>query len=191
MPIPPSLAEDFRVATTPYIKSWSYGLLRFPRQPSATFDDNVKGTLHDQRIFGPIHDLQCACGELAGERYANMICHLCGVKCARLSVRATRFGHIDFIDPIRHPFAQDVKILCFPVLPATFLESPGGQQLQDLYDQLIERAASADTEKIADAVMSIADYLTPPVVTAHHWNLADCETLAHGLALERPHTDLY
>lgn len=183
MPIPSPLHEAFEVATTGEIKSWSFGALQFRRHHSATSRDNVKGTLYDQRIFGPVNDFKCACGKYAGNRYAELICDRCGVKVTTRSARATRFGHVDFVEPIAHPFAQDSCLRCFPVLPAIFIESRMGQHLQDLYDRLIETAAKHERPQLAVAVASLVDYLVPAVTAAYNWNLTDCKTLGRGLAL--------
>jgi len=132
MTIPSALQEAFRIATTRDIHSWSFGALTARRHASATYHDNVKGTLHDQRIFGPVQDLRCACGKYSGAHCAIMICDMCGVKVAPKSLRSIRFGHIDFTTDLRHPFDSDTKLSCFPVIPADFLQSAGGDPLQRL-----------------------------------------------------------
>lgn len=184
MTIPTPLDVDYRVVTSHEIHSWSFGALKAPRHPSATFRDNVFGTLHDQRIFGPIRDFKCGCGKYADERYKGMICDRCGVKIGPSTIRGSRFGHIDFPDPIAHPFSPDSELWCFPVLPILFIQSPGGRQLPTLYDQLIEAADNQLAARIHEIITSIIDQLTPVVVIAHDWRFAVARTLARGLALE-------
>ncbi len=186
--IPTPLDADYRVATSHDIRSWSFGALKSPRDDSATHSDNVAGTLHDQRIFGPIHDFKCACGKYVGDRYKNMICDRCGVKIAPNAIRASRFGHVDFSAPITHPFAADTELQCFPVLPILFIESPGGQQLPALYDQLIDTAKNQAITRIHETITSIIDQLIPVAATAHNWRLAAARTLARGLALKHKDT---
>ncbi|MEZ6138880.1 MAG: hypothetical protein R3C53_28680 [Pirellulaceae bacterium] len=184
MTIPIPLDTDYCDATSHDIRSWSFGALTSPRHASATFRDNVAGTLHDQRIFGPIHDFKCACGRYDGDRFKNMICDRCGVKVASSTIRGSRFGHIEFASPIAHPFAPDKELQCFPVLPILFIESPGGHRLQTLYDQLIDDAKEKTATRIAETINSICDQIAPVAIAAHDWDLSAAGTLARGLALK-------
>ncbi|MBN2473608.1 MAG: hypothetical protein JXB62_03290 [Pirellulales bacterium] len=188
MTIPTSLSSDYRIATSREIRSWSFGVLTATRHPSATSYDNVRGTLHDQRIFGPVDDFKCACGKYRGDRYRGMVYDHCGVKIAPNTTRGSRFGHIEFPDPIGHPFAPTSELQCFPVLPILFIQSPGGRLLPTLYDQLIEASNNHATSKIQETITSIVAHLTSVVVTAHRWRLAASRTLARGLALECRHS---
>ena len=183
MAIPSPLSADYRVATSRDIRSWSFGSLTAVRQASATFSDNIPGTLHDQRIFGPVQDFRCACGKYLGDRYKGMICDRCGVKIAPCATRGSRFGHIELIEPIAHPFASNSELQCFPVIPGGFLESPGGRDLLVLYDELIEASQTPD-RPCSQIVASIIDQLAPLVITAHNWHLLVSRTLARGLAIE-------
>jgi DNA-directed RNA polymerase beta' subunit len=185
MSIPSTLQSAFRIATTRDIRSWSFGALTAKRHTSATFHDNVKGTLHDQRIFGPIRDFKCACGKYSGESHANMICDMCGVKVAPNSTRSTRFGHIEFTTDVQHPFDSETVLSCFPVLPADFIQSSGGQRLQALFDQLIESNMNGNHDHVVETTTEIVEWLTPVVVTLHNWNVFPARnTLARGIALE-------
>lgn len=87
------------------------------REPNSSLANNVAGTLHCQRIFGPIHDFECSCGKYRGQQFAKMICDRCGVKIDHTGIRRIRFGHIPFQQEVRHPFDEATKIDCFPVLP--------------------------------------------------------------------------
>lgn len=184
MPIPAPLAADYRPATSREIRSWSFGALTSPRAESATFYDNVRGTLNDQRIFGPIDDFRCGCGKFVGDRYQGMICDRCGVKIDSSAIRAARFGHIEFDAAVRHPFAPDCELNCFPVIPIAFIESPGGRRLPDLYDRLVVAANTESVARVSESVDAIVDQLTPPAITLHEWRLDAAEMFAHGLALE-------
>ena len=185
MPIPVSMQNNFRIAGTKDIRSWSYGALTARRHAGATFLDHVRGTLHDQRIFGPVRDYRCACGKFSGERYALMICDRCGVKITTRSSRSTRLGHIDFTSAVQHPLDAETEILCFPVVPADFIESIGGRQLPELYEELIESNQQNDVRHLSQIASAIVELLTPVVVMLHAWNISPaCKTLAHGIGLE-------
>jgi hypothetical protein len=185
MQIPSALQSTFRIAKTSDIRSWSYGGLTAPRDTSATFQDNVKGTLFDQRIFGPIRDFKCACGKYSGDDFANMVCDICGVKVTSKRSRSTRFGHIDFFIDIAHPLSPEMRLSCFPVVPADFIQSPGGQRLQALYDQLIEGNLRRNYDDLAISTNTIVECLTPLVVMLNNWSIVTPrDTLARGIALE-------
>ncbi len=186
MLMPSELKDTFRIAKTHDIRSWSYGVVTQKRRDGETYLDNVKGTLNDQRIFGPIHDHKCACGMYSGEDYANMVCDICGVKVAPASIRFARFGHIDFPDVIPHPLDPKTMLKCFPVMPAEYLWSATGQQLQELYEQLVEASGDHNQDQIMGLTTAIAELLTPTVVLLHNWNVVPArETFARGVALHR------
>lgn len=114
-----------------------------------------------------------------------MICDMCGVKVATKSIRSTRFAHIDLTIDVQHPLDPEAILSCFPVVPADFLESPVGEQLQGLYDQLIETNARGNPDDVSKTANGIVEWLTPVVVTLQNWNIQPaCNTLAHGIALE-------
>jgi len=185
MPVPTELDNTFRVASPADIKVWSFGVLTAPRHYSATFHDNVKGTLHDQRIFGPTRDLTCACGKYAGHRFKGMVCDMCGVKVTQRSSRSRRFGHIEFATNVPHPLDPDAMMSCFPVIPADFTQSNKGQPLLRLYDELIESNNDGKHEEVRSITTAIVDLLTPVVLLLHNWSLNDDrDLLAHGIALE-------
>lgn len=60
----------------------------------------VPGGLLCERIFGPLHDWECACGELKGQEHAGETCPTCGVDIAASEVRGRRYGHIDLFRPV-------------------------------------------------------------------------------------------
>lgn len=186
MPIPSDLKDTFRIAKTLDIRSWSFGAVTERRSDAATYQNNVKGTLNDQRIFGPIRDYKCACGKYSGEEYANLVCDICGVKTASTSIRFARFGHIDFPDVIRHPFDPETMLSCFPIMPAEFLNSASGQRLQELYEQLVESSIGHNKDQLVRLTTAIVELLTPTVILLHNWNIVSArDTFASGIALHR------
>lgn len=185
MTLPAQLEHRYCTATSADIRSWSFGRLTSPRRATATLSDNVRGTLHNQGIFGPLHDFRCACGKYAGDRYRNMICDICGVKVASTAVRTSRFGHIEFSAVIPHPFSPELELSCWPVLPLGVTESPGAQPLLELYDKLIEASATHSEVENRRAVLSIMDHLVPSTLTVVAWGIAAADSLAQGMALKR------
>jgi len=124
--LPTAMAHLYCPATNRDIRSWSFGLVNAQRESGATDWEKQKGTLDDQRIFGPLRDLECACGKYKGPRCQGMICDRCGVKVTTPDVREKRFGHIELPEEIRHPWTDEGKLATFPVLPAVFLERAEG-----------------------------------------------------------------
>ena len=69
------------------------------------------------RVFGPVVDHCCMCTKYRGEDKLGVTCEKCGVTVAPASVRATRFGHIDLVVPLRHPWLTDMYVQRLLVLP--------------------------------------------------------------------------
>jgi hypothetical protein len=167
------------------VRSWSFGVLQSPRDPGAQGWQQRRGTLDDQRIFGPLRDFECACGKYRGPRYRGMICDRCGVKLTSREARRKRFGHIELPEPVRHPLGEAANLLvAVPVLPASFIESSGGAQRASVYEDLVRSAAAAAHEGPARALERLAELLLPVATVAHQWGLGEAATLARGLALE-------
>jgi hypothetical protein len=184
--LPPVIAARYRLATDCEIRSRSFGCLRVPRDPQAANWNQRRGTLEDQAIFGPIRDFECACEKYHGEQHRNLICHVCGVKVTTCSVRRQRFGHFDLPKPITHPIGLGGEQLSvFPVLPASFLESPSGEDLAALYDALLKSSTAESPEQVADGLRRLIHLLVPALTVALEWDLHDANTLAWGLALDR------
>ncbi len=178
--LPEILGTRYRLATASEVRSWSYGQITAIRQSSRVGYHQQIGTLDDQRIFGPVRDFECACGNYRGQLHHRMVCDLCGVKVTVKEERRTRFGHIELPAPIPHPFLDESEQLnAVPVLPAVFFESSAGSELALAYDDLAGRVAT-------DSVVSLSRLfclLLPVVVFAHQWSLAESSLLAQGLAL--------
>jgi hypothetical protein len=181
--LPSSLAAVYRPATDREVCSWSFGAVKAPRDPGATTWQARRGTLDDQAIFGPLRDFRCACGKYEGNRHRSMICDLCGVKVTTREARRQRFGHMNLPVAVPHPLGEGgERLSAVPVLPAAFWQAPAGGQLAQRYDEL----ARATTEQLLTAgVASLIELMLPVVTLAHDWNLAEGQTLARGLALER------
>ncbi|MEK7586343.1 MAG: hypothetical protein AAB453_00555, partial [Patescibacteria group bacterium] len=57
-----------------------------------------------ERIFGTSRDFECRCGKYKGTKYKGIICEKCGVKVTASRVRGQRFGHINLVKPVIHPW---------------------------------------------------------------------------------------
>src|SRR5262249_19129683 len=203
--LPASLGEVYRPATDREVCSWSFGAVKAPRNPSATSWQDRRGTLDDQAIFGPLHDFHCACGKYEGERYRGMICDLCGVKVTTCETRRQRFGHINLSVAVSHPLGEGgERLSAVPVLAAAFWQAPAGGQLAQRYDALARATTSGVCKALATGsggwpdwtaeraeqllaaeVARLFELLLPVATFAHEWDLAEGQTLAHGLALEQ------
>ncbi len=177
MPIPDPFTSEFRIAEDSEIRSWSFGQISKTRVPnSAPLAEHV-GTLTDERIFGPSIDYRCACGKYDGLEYNGIICDLCGVKIATTDARRRRFGHIKFpTKHIEHPFDSSVKMGCFPVIPAIYLESPSGRELCEYYERLLAEPFS---------LFQLIEYLAPMAENSIRWLTEDSDIFTRGIGLIR------
>ncbi|MBN2497661.1 MAG: hypothetical protein JXR96_23915 [Deltaproteobacteria bacterium] len=72
----------------------------------------VPGGLFCSRIFGPVHDYECACGKYQRMRHRGVVCEDCGVEVTGSRVRRERFGHLELAAPVLHPWcAEEVGLL--------------------------------------------------------------------------------
>lgn len=183
--LPLTLVAWYRPATDREVRSWSFGLLQAIRQPDATSWGQQLGTLDDQRIFGPRQELACSCGKYRGPSCRNLVCDICGVKVTTLEARRQRFGHIELPVSIAHPLGGEAQRLStFPVLPASFVESSGGEPLARLYEDLVRAVDSESLERLQAGMNHLIESLLPVLSIAHAWDLQEAGTIARGLALE-------
>lgn len=68
------------------------------------------------RIFGPVEELSCFCGKYQGEEHRGTVCEKCGVVVESTSLRHERFGHIEFAQPLTHPWTEATitRVLVLP-----------------------------------------------------------------------------
>jgi hypothetical protein len=183
--LPPLIAARYRPATEREVHARSFGQVKAPRNTDAAGWEQRRGTLEDQRIFGPLRDFECACGKYRGLKYENMICDRCGVKVTTGTVRRRRFGHIDLPGPIVHPLGENGEhISAISVLPAAFVESRGGGRLAELYDELVRGSLSESVEGLVGSFQRLLELILPAAIVAHEWDLQEAEVLTWGLVLE-------
>jgi hypothetical protein len=182
--LPESLAADYRLATAREVRHWSFGTVKSVGQTDAIGWEQQVGTLDDERIFGPLRDLACACGKYQGENHRGMICDWCGVKVTMREERRRRFGHIDLAVEVAHPLGDAGDLIrVVPVLSAGFRESPTGGGLAEAYEALV--SAGRNTNKLTANLHTLIDILLPVATLAHEWSLPDSAVLARALVLAR------
>jgi hypothetical protein len=195
MILPTSLAAIYRPAADHEVRSWSFGALKRPRPASEATWQDQRGTLHDQAIFGPLQPFNCACGKYRGARHKNMICDICGAKVTTPDVRRRRFGHIDLAAAVAHPLGTKGEMMAsVPVMPAVFWQTKRGEPLIQIYDHLTLHSANAPVANklnqrnghaVGPLLEQLMEVLLPVATFAVEWTLAESDTFAHGLALER------
>lgn len=185
MSIPAPLAVHYQIATPQSVRSRSHGAVKLRQNESAVeYESHQRGTLRDQVIFGPIRDFECACGKYEGQRFQGTICDHCGVKIGPTTLRSTRFGHIELNNAIPHPLSEEASLACFPVLPARYFESPSGEPLVGLYEDLIGAVENRSTDAICSTLHSICEVVLPVLLAAVAWRLSEASILGQGVALE-------
>ena len=84
------------------IKSWSFGEIKKPETINYRTFKPEKDGLFCARIFGPIKDYECLCGNYKRMKFRGIICEKCGVEVTKSNVRRERMGHIDLACPVAH-----------------------------------------------------------------------------------------
>ena len=90
------------IASPDRIRSWSFGEIKKPETINyRTFKPERDG-LFCARIFGPIKDYECLCGNYKRMKYKGIVCEKCGVEVTLTKVRRDRMGHIELSAPAAH-----------------------------------------------------------------------------------------
>ncbi|MBP5639544.1 MAG: DNA-directed RNA polymerase subunit beta' [Victivallales bacterium] len=90
------------VASPDTIRSWSRGEVKNPETINYRTFKPEKGGLFCERIFGPQHDYECACGKYKRQKNKGIVCDRCGVEVTVSRVRRERMGHLDLAVPVSH-----------------------------------------------------------------------------------------
>jgi len=190
MPSVDSIQDNYLVATSADIRSWSSGSVKRRLQWGHRRDDwtVVADTLWDQRTFGPVEDLRCACGKFFGTEFVRLTCDICRVKVSYRKARTIRFGHINLPIEIPHPFVKEAEPLdAVPIVPAYYWETREGAPLADAYEELVHQTLIDPTQEDL-----IAAYGTILAILEHRYEqLQDHEIerakqLARGMAMKEP-----
>lgn len=81
---------------------WSRGEIKKPETINYRTFKPEKGGLFCEKIFGPTHDWECACGKYKKIKHKGIVCDRCGVEVTLSKVRRERMAHIDLAVPVVH-----------------------------------------------------------------------------------------
>ncbi|MCX5796948.1 MAG: DNA-directed RNA polymerase subunit beta' [Elusimicrobia bacterium] len=90
------------MASPDQILSWSYGEVKKPETINYRTLKPERDGLFCERIFGPAHDYECACGKYRWVKFKGIVCDRCGVEVTEAKVRRERMGHIELAVPVSH-----------------------------------------------------------------------------------------
>ena len=95
-------AVKVSLASSETIRAWSKGEVKNPETINYRTYRPEKDGLFCEKIFGPTHDWECACGKYKRIKNKGMVCDRCGVEVTLASVRRQRMGHIELAVPCSH-----------------------------------------------------------------------------------------
>ena len=122
-------AVRIMLASPDTIRQWSHGEVRNPETINyRTFRPERDG-LFCERIFGPTHDWECACGKYKRIKHKGIVCDRCGVEVTQASVRRRRMGHVELAVPVSHIWF----FKCTPSRIGTMLDISVGQLERVIY----------------------------------------------------------
>jgi DNA-directed RNA polymerase subunit beta' len=90
------------MASPEQITSWSFGEVKKPETINYRTLKPERDGLFCERIFGPAHDYECACGKYRWVKFKGIVCDRCGVEVTESKVRRERMGHIELAVPVAH-----------------------------------------------------------------------------------------
>ena len=90
------------MASPEQILSWSFGEVKKPETINYRTLKPERDGLFCERIFGPAHDYECACGKYRWVKFKGIVCDRCGVEVTEAKVRRERMGHIELAVPVSH-----------------------------------------------------------------------------------------
>lgn len=184
--LPQCMGSSYRPATGLEIRSWSFGAVSAVRGRYGRDWRRQRGTLDDQRIFGPSIDFHCACGQYRGPEHNGTVCQICGVKVTSASTRRSRLGHINLPSPLPHPLGTiQERIDAVPIIPAGFWNTAGGSLLPPLYERIVLAIGMGQPKLVERYFRRVVAILVPIAAGAYAWGLQDAHIFVQGLALAR------
>ncbi|MBQ7188741.1 MAG: DNA-directed RNA polymerase subunit beta' [Kiritimatiellae bacterium] len=93
---------SIKLAAPETIRAWSKGEVKNPETINYRTYRPERDGLFCERIFGPTHDWECACGKYKRIKHKGVICDRCGVEVTVSRVRRQRMGHIELAVPVSH-----------------------------------------------------------------------------------------
>lgn len=95
-------AIQIGLASPEQVRKWSRGEVKKPETINYRTLKPERDGLFCERIFGPMKDWECHCGEYKRVRYKGIVCDRCGVEVTKAKVRRERMGHIELAAPVSH-----------------------------------------------------------------------------------------
>ena len=93
---------QLKIASPEEIRGWSYGEVTKPETINYRSFKPERDGLFCERIFGPVKDWECHCGQFKRIRFRGHVCDRCGVEVTLSKVRRERMGHIELAVPVAH-----------------------------------------------------------------------------------------
>ncbi len=90
------------LASPEQVRNWSFGEVKKPETINYRTLKPERDGLFCERIFGPAHDFECACGKYRWIKFKGIVCDRCGVEVTEAKVRRERMGHIELAVPVAH-----------------------------------------------------------------------------------------
>ncbi|MBI5202815.1 MAG: DNA-directed RNA polymerase subunit beta' [Elusimicrobia bacterium] len=90
------------LASPEQVRAWSFGEVKKPETINYRTLKPERDGLFCERIFGPAHDYECACGKYRWIKFKGIVCDRCGVEVTEAKVRRERMGHIELAVPVAH-----------------------------------------------------------------------------------------
>lgn len=116
------------------------------------------------RIFGPVVDHCCLCRKYRGPQHAGRTCEKCGVQVALARVRGERFGHLELVVPLRHPWLPELPVHTLAVLPPLLRLLPPERDDPDRDPDRHTRDAIASDERSGDGSLADEPFPALPAV---------------------------
>lgn len=185
-----AVLDQYVAITSGQIRDWSRGSVKRRLRTFERAEDwrDVADTLWDQRVFGPVEDWRCACGQFEGMDFSGMQCPICRVTVGLKRARRYRFGHVNLTAPVAHPFIVDAEPLdVVPVIPAVHWESNAGEPLAQAYEELLRLSLiRASIDDLVGAYQVIIAHIDPLFERQVDRDAEEANRLARGMALTPP-----
>ncbi len=147
-------AVKVSLASPETIRAWSKGEVKNPETINYRTYRPEKDGLFCEKIFGPTHDWECACGKYKRIKNKGMVCDRCGVEVTLASVRRQRMGHVELAVPVSHIWF----FKCNPSRIGLILDKTSSELERVLYYQDWIVFQEGDTTLVKGQVLSEDEY---------------------------------
>ena len=142
------------LASPETIRSWSHGEVKNPETINYRTYRPERDGLFCEKIFGPTHDWECACGKYKRIKHKGITCDRCGVEVTVARVRRERMGHIELAVPVSHIWF----LKCAPSRIGLMLDMTAGALERVLYYEDYLVIGPGDTPLKPNQVLSEEEY---------------------------------